>query len=1360
MAKFDIIISGDSSEVAQSIVGENVSKGDILYLHTDSKWYKASAANKLTSTTELGIASIDALTGDEINIISFGYFNYTPGSLLAGIKYYLSVVPGEITTTSYVNTSNIIRYVGTAYSTEILAFNPDQTYISDNGAKVNDVPIKSQFIPHTHPEADITDLDKFTQQEIINNYVPYSGANSPIDLNTQPITTEGLGTFKNGVSLEDSDITGVKILQFEPDHNVTWNTKYHTMEVDHGDGATGKVTTDTLFDIHNATGELLKQGFVVYPDGTSTNGVSNVQLAIANSHETLETQLGVVAADILDGDDGHVIVRGVLDPIDTSTAVGEGPVWLSPTVPGSYVQVRPVFPDYEVLIGNIDKYAVDGVFTVDTYFNLQNTLTNFWNGTIRESFYFDVVDDGAGGLKGQLKPANGHPNLTGLLSDGFYTIVPSEASLTAGTDTTPQMNFVYFLRSTKSLVVSLTGFPIEEHIKIGTYYLRTAATTLADGPLKAHPWNDHIEDTHTYQGHLAHITERLRQEGAQWSSGVETSVNEVSNSEVYLNTTGGVIYQLHKQSFPAFDTQAGQYFHLWNSFDNPFEKFSNLYDIDADSLGNSLNNSSFSIVLFGSVNSGSSVSNNSQLFIGTPKGTYSKNNPDEAVSDAFNYSNYTIPMEFRGTGFLIARITCVRQANGDLTIYDIEDLTDASTRGAGGAGGGGVTSFLGLTDTPSTYAGSENYTLKVGTGGAGVDFINVIESQTKTPITSEFLNSYDASTGLFTSTQPSTTDISGIENYVDLTSPQDISGLKNFTNGLDFGLQIKTKGLTTFMELDETSIYFEDPKGKAELWNEGLSFTDGTTQYPGIYNWDATGTHMTSLRFGYEPSGVNQMWLPLASGTVALEEWVIAQDYQPNLPNSANIAYTDIANVFTESQTVQGDLDVTGNGDFVGPVTAPSIKLTTGAGLGKVLTSDASGNATWEVPVDGSLYVPYTGAVSTVDLNNKTLQNVNTLSLINGGTIKNAGTSGFQLRPNGVLTLTTVNQNNNYIRITGANNPRDGQEEGLWVAVVGKTFAYPFNASTPQDFTNFQSKTMTFNSVVNMTDYLGDSFHTSIYINPTYNDTGITHYAIRSERGKMRFGGYGVNTYTGTATKNLAVDINGNVIETDILAGGGDFVPYIGANDDVTLGANGLYSTTIVSVSSGGNTSQMTPGVVQASGASGTSQLRQNAIEFISGINAITLAPPSSFSSSHVIRLPEKGGTVALTSDIQSAPYEERGTANLSGVTNITIPFGGHQKHMMATVEVYCYAVSNGNKDRYASRIYNAIVNPYLTGQITTRTDLMSDMVGIDIYSPTITIQFTDHASYVNPYIWITGLATDNVYTYAYKVTYNEYDPL
>jgi hypothetical protein len=109
-----------------------------------------------------------------------------------------------------------------------------------------------------------------------------------------------------------------------------------------------------------------------------------------------------------------------------------------------------------------------------------------------------------------------------------------------------------------------------------------------------------------------------------------------------------------------------------------------------------------------------------------PNGSYSKNTPIDAILDVNGYSVYTIPKAFQGTGFLIARFTYVLQA-GTWSIEDQEDLRGKipnATAGGGAGGGGGVTTFLGLTDTESSYATFTNYLLQVNDGTDGVDFTN------------------------------------------------------------------------------------------------------------------------------------------------------------------------------------------------------------------------------------------------------------------------------------------------------------------------------------------------------------------------------------------------------------------------------------------------------------------------------------------------------------------------------------------------------------------------------------------------------------------------------------------------------------
>jgi hypothetical protein len=523
-------------------------------------------------------------------------------------------------------------------------------------------------------------------------------------------------SFLAGQDLNDTDIKGVRTLDFHPDHPITWNEKYHTINIPTGDGSVTKAGMDTLFDVHNATGGLLAQGTVVYPDGTSTAGYSNVQKCISNSHETISGPIGIIAYDILDGERGHVMIEGVLDPIDAST-FALGAVYLSPTNAGELTSIKPEFPNYDVALGNVDSNVAAGVITIDTRFNLQNTLTNFWNGTIRESFVFEITSDG-GTITGSLYPKGAQPNLTLLLSDGFHTYVPASISLIAGTSTNPQHNFIYITKVSKALEVSTSSFPLEEHIKVGVALVQTPADVLADGPLKNQNFNDHIQDDDG-QGHLGHVTARLRLEGAKWISGAKLSAI-AADSVSTVSTLGGVVSQLHRQTWEPTDMALGDHVHVVNDFITPYIPVTNLDSIVQNAVGDTLANSSFSLVFWGSINSGLAAD---KLMVNLPVGFYAENNPEGAVSDAFNYSIYAIPAEFTGTGFLIARVTYVQEANGDWSVYQVEDLTDRTAVGGGGAGGGtGVTTFAGLTDTPNTYVGSEDYEVVVGPGGLGLEF--------------------------------------------------------------------------------------------------------------------------------------------------------------------------------------------------------------------------------------------------------------------------------------------------------------------------------------------------------------------------------------------------------------------------------------------------------------------------------------------------------------------------------------------------------------------------------------------------------------------------------------------------------------
>ena len=69
--------------------------------------------------------------------------------------------------------------------------------------------------------------------------------------------------------------------------------------------------------------------------------------------------------------------------------------------------------------------------------------------------------------------------------------------------------------------------------------------------------------------------------------------------------------------------------------------------------------------------------------------------------------------------------------------------------------------------------------------------------------------------------------------------------------------------------------------------------------------------------------------------------------------NTANIS-TNTANISTNATNIALKSNIN-NPTFTTKITTPAVKITTGAGANKILTSDANGDATWQTPVGGGI---------------------------------------------------------------------------------------------------------------------------------------------------------------------------------------------------------------------------------------------------------------------------------------------------------------------------------------------------------------------------------------------------------------------
>lgn len=334
-----------------------------------------------------------------------------------------------------------------------------------------------------------------------------------------------------------------------------------------------------------------------------------------------------------------------------------------------------------------------GTLNIDLTDNTHDTAIHGWNAAIIESPVVTVTSDGVTITFSVERSGTG--DLTVVFSDGFYawdTTPADTIALTAGTDTSPQINYVYMLQSTKVLTVSTASWPATEHAPLATVICQSAASLQTYGAYKMHAWTDHVTGSND-QGHISHLNFWIRGQNATYESGVAQTLTITPNGgapdNVIFTTSAGVVLQLHDHTFPAFAGTPDVY--TINDSVTPYNRVTDLNALLTDSSGGSMSGRYFALVIWGVV---SEATGDCKLMVNLPSGTYGTS--ATLGTDLNKYTDYTIPSDFKGTGFLISQLNLRHQvtASGTWTSIDEIDL-----RGLFPAiSAGGTTSFP--TDFP------------------------------------------------------------------------------------------------------------------------------------------------------------------------------------------------------------------------------------------------------------------------------------------------------------------------------------------------------------------------------------------------------------------------------------------------------------------------------------------------------------------------------------------------------------------------------------------------------------------------------------------------------------------------------------
>ena len=102
--------------------------------------------------------------------------------------------------------------------------------------------------------------------------------------------------------------------------------------------------------VRNQTGSSIPVGSVVYISG-ATGNLPLITLAQANNDTNSAQTMGFVKTTIANNGQGYVIVRGLLENVNTSAFAEGVQLYLSPTTAGAWTTTKPVAPQHMVYIG-------------------------------------------------------------------------------------------------------------------------------------------------------------------------------------------------------------------------------------------------------------------------------------------------------------------------------------------------------------------------------------------------------------------------------------------------------------------------------------------------------------------------------------------------------------------------------------------------------------------------------------------------------------------------------------------------------------------------------------------------------------------------------------------------------------------------------------------------------------------------------------------------------------------------------------------------------------------------------------------------------------------------------------------------
>lgn len=489
----------------------------------------------------------------------------------------------------------------------------------------------------------------------------------------------------------------------------------------------------TRMRVYNDTTSSIDKGKIVTVVNVTSEGVPIVDLAIASDEISSLNVVGMASHNIQPNSYGYVTTRGFLRNVDSSALDSGALIYLSETVPGEATIVQPDSPNWTVKLGGVAKQdAADGVFYVELLVldNLRG-FHNLFNGSVLENITITTESDGTDVILTVDNIDTGSNYISLIFDSEFHKFeVPASITLLSGSDTNPVDNYVYINYDTHQLTINEGHFPQNApYIPIASTLVQTPATVQTYGVLKIDKWSSFLTNKNNL-GQLIQVSDWIRVQPVTWISG-----NVFGSSEAYdtlvssfdISFTYGFVRRFNYKLTLGWDTGNTAVIHIINDSISPYRRITSFSDTDIplDSNGDSLNNKYYNVVLWATAAQDIA---DSSLFLTLPTAGYAK--VSDAINDVNSTTNYSIPTEYLGSGYLLVKLT-LQNKNGNISIIsdgikDLRGLNPSLSAGGGTTGGSGITTYTELTDTAISRVGKANSVVFVKDDELSDDYSNTL----------------------------------------------------------------------------------------------------------------------------------------------------------------------------------------------------------------------------------------------------------------------------------------------------------------------------------------------------------------------------------------------------------------------------------------------------------------------------------------------------------------------------------------------------------------------------------------------------------------------------------------------------------